>query len=282
MREAFAIALPVKRKSVSMKAVALPLLAVVLTVSSTAGLGAAQEREVTGPASQETTTIKDRLEADPLWWVLVFLAAGASAGWGAAWWFFRREQPKSDGDMAGQDSHPFGRTKLDEDQWLISVVTYLRDCQTATAYLRYYREPDYAGDDRLENKRQRIREIMTQFADLLVNHSDRVRIVAFRKKLWTDDPNSWLVKRIIATGRSRSDAVALVNNRVSIINEEPIPNSSTIYLLDNRYLFYNRVAGELGSEVKTYHAQDLSNSVLPTLIARGLAGIARGAEAADA
>ncbi|OHB65408.1 MAG: hypothetical protein A2Y76_10645 [Planctomycetes bacterium RBG_13_60_9] len=166
---------------------------------------------------------------------------------------------------------------LSEDDWLELVIRRLTDCQAAYIYLRYFRDPDHGEDERLHNKRDKVREIMTMFSRLLLDHGDRFLLVAFRKRSWTDDPKQWLTHQIreIRPDISETKARSMVDDHVLVIHDEPQPNSSTIYLLDDRYLLFNRVTGDIGTENKKYHAQDFANSVMPALIRHGLEGLFR-------
>jgi hypothetical protein len=118
---------------------------------------------------------------------------------------------------------------------------------------------------------------MTIFSHLLVDHADRFLLVAFRKRSWTDDPKQWLTHKMreIRPDISEAKARSMVDDHVLVIHDEPQPNSSTIYLLDDRYLFFNRVIGDIGTEKKKYHAQDFTNSIMPSLIRHGLEGFFR-------
>jgi hypothetical protein len=236
------------------------MLSVLSGVNTSAG---APLRYDTTVVASQRLTLKDRLEANPVWWVLVFLGIGCAAGWRAAWWYAKHDRPKVVTKQLEE---------VDESTWLDAVVTRLSQCQEADIYLRYFRDPDADSDPRLEKKRDQVRLIMSQFARLLLDNSERVWIVAYRKKSWSDDPLSWLVRQMRATCDHVSETQVrdIVARRVRVINSEPTQNSSTIYLLDRRYLFYNRVTGGIGAEVKTYHIQDLSDSVLPTLLSTGL------------
>ncbi len=162
--------------------------------------------------------------------------------------------------------------EIDEQRWLDLVIEHLKNCQEASVYLRYFRDPDQGEDQRLRGKRDKVIDIMTRFSQLLLDHKDAFFLIAFRKKSWTDDPKRWLVQKMreIRPDFTEAEAITTVDNRVLVINDEPGPNSSTIYLLDNRYLFYNRISGEMGSERKQYHAEDLANSIMPSLLMRGL------------
>jgi hypothetical protein len=166
----------------------------------------------------------------------------------------------------------FTLPQLDEQLWLDTVIKYLGACQSASVYLRYFRDPDYGDDERLSGIRDKIRKIMILFSRLLLDHKERFILIGFSKRAWMDNPKHWLVQQMLQTRPdiSEAEARAVVDSHIVVIHDEPVANSSTIYLLDNRYLFYNRVSGEIGNERKTYHAEDLSNSILPALLKRGL------------
>jgi hypothetical protein len=161
--------------------------------------------------------------------------------------------------------------ELDESDWLSEVTRHLMDCGSARVYIRYFRDPESGKDERLENKREKVHEIMMRFSHLLINHEDRFFLIGFRKKAWLDDPKAWLVKNMMKVRPDllESSATDVVDKHVLVIHDEPQPNSSTIYLIDDRLLFFNRVTLINGIEKKTYHAEDLSNSIMPLLIKRG-------------
>jgi len=162
-------------------------------------------------------------------------------------------------------------TELDEGEWLDEVGRRLADCGAARVYVRYFRDPDHGDDERLSGKRDKIKAIMTRFCYLLLDHEASFSLIAFRKRSWTDDPKAWLVHKMREAKPDLSEAElkATVDKRVLVIHDEPQPNASTIYLIDDRFLLFNRVTWEGGTEKKTYHAQDLSHSIMPFLIKRG-------------
>jgi len=173
----------------------------------------------------------------------------------------------------------FTLPQLDEQLWLDNVIKYLGNCQSASVYLRFFREPDVNDDDRLDNKQDKITQIMILFYKLLLDHKEGFILIGFRKRHWMDNPKRWLVQQMMQSGQGVSEAEvrAVVDSHVIVIHDEEAPNRSTIYLIDNRYLFYNRVSGGIGDERKTYHAEDLSNSILPTLLRRGFGTLLEGA-----
>jgi hypothetical protein len=169
-------------------------------------------------------------------------------------------------------SRIFTQAELDEQQWLDTLINRLTYCQKATVYLRYFREPDTGDDQRLQGKQEKIKMIMTIFSKLLIDQKENFKLIGFRNRHWADDPIKWLVLKMqgLQTNLSEKEARAIVDSCVLVIHREPLQNSSTIYLIDDRYLFYNRVSGELVNEKKTYHADDLINSMLPAMLNRGL------------
>jgi hypothetical protein len=167
------------------------------------------------------------------------------------------------------------RAELSEKEWLDQIVSRLTDCKTAYIYLRYFRDPDFANDQRLRAKQGQLHALMMEFSQMLLNNQSGFLLVGFRKNSWTDDPKGWLVRemRRIKPDITENAAKTIVEAHVLVIHEEPQPNSSTVYLVNDRYLFFNRVSGELGAEAKQYHMHDYSNSLIPLLIRRGLAEI---------
>lgn len=159
-----------------------------------------------------------------------------------------------------------------EKAWLNKITDRLRDCQTACIYLRYFRDPDVTDDVRLRDKQRQVRALMTEFSRMLLNCDSGFLLVGYRKKSWTDDPKKWLVNEMmkIKPDIDENTAKTVVDTHVIVIYEEPQPNSSTVYLINDRYLFFNRVSGEIGREAKQYHIHDYNNSLIPLLIKDGL------------
>lgn len=209
--------------------------------------------------------------------LLYLLVAVGFAGY--LWVEHRMQKLKDIRDKQDTATRVFTLPQLDEQLWLDTVIKYLGACQSASVYLRYFRDPDYGDDERLSGKQDKIRRIMMLFSRLLLDHKERFILIGFRKISWMDNPKRWLVQQMLQTRPdiSEAEARAVVDSHVVVIHDEPAANSSTIYLLDNRYLFYNRVSGEIGNERKTYHAEDLSNSILPVLLKRGLCNFLEGA-----
>jgi len=162
-------------------------------------------------------------------------------------------------------------TEVDESEWLNMLIKYLEECQYAKIYLRYFRSPDCQEEERLNNKREEIRRLMDRFVHLMIEDYEEFLLIGFRKNTWNDNPEVWLVNKMLEIKPSlkESEAKSIVESHVRIIHREPEANSSTIYLLDNRYLFYNRVVGEIGQDRKKYYVADLSNSIIPYLIKNG-------------
>src|SRR5262245_7680380 len=59
----------------------------------------------------------------------------------------------SKSSLAGSDKpQVFTKHDLGEEQWLNSLIEQLKTCQSATVYLRYFRDPDLGSDQRLHGK----------------------------------------------------------------------------------------------------------------------------------
>ena len=107
----------------------------------------------------------------------------------------------------------------------------------------------------------------------VVNHKENFMLIGYRDRSWEheDDPKQWLIDNVTRTRPSLKDAAEqMVNEHVLVIHKQPQQNSSTIYLIDDRFLFFNRVVfEENGAEKKTYYVQDLDSSIVRLLVKRG-------------
>lgn len=156
------------------------------------------------------------------------------------------------------------KDELQSDEWFKLIVELLDDSSSAKIYLREFKHPD----EFKETHRSDLLKIMKVFAKKIVEHNDHFRIVAYRRSDSKDkNPIEWL-KHEIATSYGINKVGKLVNKCVTVINSQPAENASTLYLIDNAFLFYNRLSDD--HQMK-YYKVDISRSIIPYFFDLGFA-----------
>ena len=156
-------------------------------------------------------------------------------------------------------SHEIGR-----EEWFDSVKKGLQFSTEVKAYLRDFDHPD---DLAQTNSRSDIVKIMEFIATIIVNHSDKVRIVGYRDtSSGKKNPLDWIsgeMKKI----NPNITPDNYIDRSVKILKKQPSANSSTFYLFEGRSLLYNQYDG---SGKWRYYKVDLTTSVIPFFINEGL------------
>jgi hypothetical protein len=145
--------------------------------------------------------------------------------------------------------------ELSSEVWFNNIVKSLDDATQARIYLRSFSHPD----DFRENHKQELLKIMNLFVQKIIDYPDSMRIIAHQPSgAEGRDPMQWLKERI-AERCGREQAEKLLSQCLKIITSQPIGNSSTVYIIDNSILLYNR--SEENNKMK-YYKVDLNRSIV--------------------
>lgn len=154
--------------------------------------------------------------------------------------------------------------ELRSDEWFRHIVELLDDASNAKIYLRDFRHPDEFKDAH----RSDLLKIMKIFAKKIAEHGDNLQIIAYREcETKNKNPVEWL-KHELVNAYGISKANKLIKKCVTLINSQPTSNSSTVYLIDNSILLYNRLSDD--HKIR-YYRVDVSRSIIPYLFNLGFA-----------
>lgn len=154
---------------------------------------------------------------------------------------------------------------LSSKKWFEKIKYELETTSSVIIYLKDFAHPDEANDKHRED----ILSIMTQFARLIYEYKDDVRIMAYRPVNANGAlPTIWLRNKIKEFDNSLTDdmAMELVSNSVSIINRQPHSNKYTFYLFDKNKLLYSLKNENNGYK---YFSIELGSSIIPHFLKNG-------------
>jgi hypothetical protein len=153
--------------------------------------------------------------------------------------------------------------ELDSNEWFDLILTHLDNASGAQIYLRTFMHPDYFQS----KHRDALLKIMEAIVKQIREHSGTFRIVAYAGTT----PNAKSALEWVRTELIRNSdphlADDLIAKCIKVIDAQPHPNSSTVYLIDHQLLIYNYIHD--GSD-PSYHCLDLPRSVIPRLLEAGL------------
>jgi len=160
------------------------------------------------------------------------------------------------------ERRPFNR-KLESKEWFSLIRQHLEDASSVQIYLRGFKHPDDFHDEH----RGSLLAIMRAFVQHIVEHPDTFRIVAYRNSSNASKDAAHWIQNELERLKGVEEGARLAAACIRVIDKQPYPNSSTVYLIDHEVVIYNYV--EDGQEA-TYHALKLGRSVIPRLISDGI------------
>lgn len=141
---------------------------------------------------------------------------------------------------------------LSSKEWFDAIAEKLSDCGYARLYLRSFDHPD---DFRGEHK-EKLNEIISTILEKIKSGAD-IKIISFSPTSQKKTGLDWI--------HSDVDGSIDLNKYIKVVKTQPVSNSSSMYLFDDKSVIYNKA-----SEGKaTYHIENFSNSIIHELIALG-------------
>ena len=160
---------------------------------------------------------------------------------------------------------------MKSEAWFKIVSDALSDCSHATIYLRDFSHPEQFK----EIHREQLTRIMKMFAEKIVEQSENFHIIAFRSPhLHDKDPLGWIKAEILERSEIE-DADELISKCIRIIDRQPTANSTTVYMIDNSILLYNRKNED--NELQ-YYRHEVGRTVIPFFFNAGLLSFKLNAE----
>lgn len=140
---------------------------------------------------------------------------------------------------------------MESDQWFSLIEEKLQECSYARIYLRSFDHPDDFGS----KHRDSLLRMLQAIKDRLAGRAD-IKIISFnpgQKKTGLD----WLSAEL--------QDPTLIERSVQLRTTQPMGNSSSMYLFDDRIVVFNkRVNGKV-----SYHSENHGNSILFELLRVG-------------
>lgn len=143
------------------------------------------------------------------------------------------------------------QTDISSDEWFSIINEKLKDCGYARIYLRNFNHPDDFRDEH----REALMKIIRTIKEKIQAKSD-MQILSYKPN-GEKAGDDWLEKEL--GGREN------INSHVRIRKTQPMANSSSMYLFDDRFIVFNKI----NNRIATYHVEKHSNSILFELIKRG-------------
>lgn len=145
---------------------------------------------------------------------------------------------------------------LTSGDWFDEIVRQIADCKSARIYLRGFSHPDQFRSDH--------RDALLKFMQLLKIRFETgadIEIVAYHYSKDVKSGLDWLKSELGA------DFDAL--SRITLIQNQPVSNSSSLYLFDNGVMLYN----ERKNTSASYYSQNLSGTVVHHLLEKGYVAV---------
>ena len=154
---------------------------------------------------------------------------------------------------------------LTSKKWFEKIKSELETSCSVIIYLKDFSHPDEAQ----QKHREDILNIMTQFARLIYEYKDEVKIMAYRPANATGTlPTDWIKNKIKEFDKKITDEEleTLVADSITIINRQPHSNKYSFYLFDKNKLLYS-LKNE-NDEYK-YFSIELGSSIIPHFLKSG-------------
>lgn len=142
--------------------------------------------------------------------------------------------------------------ELSSREWFDAIAKKLSDCGYARLYLRSFDHPD---DFRGEHK-EKLNEIISTILEKIKSGAN-IKIISFLPVSKNKTGLDWIHNYV--------DGSIDLRRYIKVVKTQPVSNSSSMYLFDDRSVIYNK-----SSEGKTtYHIENYANSIIHELIALG-------------
>jgi hypothetical protein len=154
---------------------------------------------------------------------------------------------------------------ITSNKWFEKIKYELENTSSVIIYLKDFSHPDQAK----EIHREDILKIMTQFARLIYEYKDEVKIMAYRPVNTVGTlPTVWIKNKIreFDSEITEEELEKLVANSISIINRQPHSNKYSFYLFDKNKLLYSLKNENNGYK---YFSIDLESSIIPHFLKSG-------------
>ncbi len=154
---------------------------------------------------------------------------------------------------------------LPSKKWFEKIKYELETASSVIIYLKNFYHPDDAD----EKHREYILSVMNQFARLIYEHREEIRIMAYRPVNANGSlPTMWLKNKIKEFDKELTDdeALAIVSESVSILNRQPQSNKYSFYLFDKDKLLYSM---KNENNCYNYFSIDLGRSIIPHFLKTG-------------
>ena len=155
---------------------------------------------------------------------------------------------------------------LTSNEWFERIISNLENTTRAHIYIRNFVHPeDFKG-----KHKDALIQIMKLFAKLIDKYPETFRIIAHKDKSQRKCPINWLIEEM--RSNDAEEIGKKIKQTITILNKEPVSNSSTIYLI-NHVLLYNHI-DENGKN--RYFYIKLYGNIIGYLIAQGFYKVFKG------
>ncbi len=145
---------------------------------------------------------------------------------------------------------------MSSDDWFESIIEKLSDCGYARLYLRSFDHPDEFKGEHKESLDKIIKIILEK-----VKSGADLKIISFAPNPQHKTGLDWLSSKLCSS--------VDLNNYIKVVTAQPVSNSSSMYLFDDKSVIYNKKT----NGKTTYHVDSFSNSIIHELIVRGFKGM---------
>lgn len=146
---------------------------------------------------------------------------------------------------------------ISSKEWFSIINEKLKDCGYARIYLRNFNHPDDFRDEH----RDALLSIIKTIKEKIQAGSD-IQIMSYKSN-GEKSGDDWLENEL--GGRE------FINHYIKILKTQPMTNSSSMYLFDDRFVVFNKK----NDGTTSFHIEKHSNSILFELIKRGFEEIWR-------
>jgi|GEM_PF-3916364 len=167
--------------------------------------------------------------------------------------------------VSENDAKALVKEIFNSEKWFRSLKNHLKVATSLKAYLKEFRAPKEAWKSNLEH----ILEINLQFARLIHEHLEKTHIVGYfpANLPLEESPINWLSIEVAKYSNGNvKQAEEKVRHAVKLLNVQPMPNSYTVYIIDDTRLFYNFLSAKGNYE---FFDIELSSSIIPYFLNRG-------------
>ena len=111
--------------------------------------------------------------------------------------------------------------RVSSSVWFSEIVRNMKDCGSATIYLRQFKHPDEFN----EKHRNDLLEIMQVISDKIAENPDNISLVGHISPKAHHNPLSWIQEDLIKRhGIQRHEAEIDLNKSIKVIKQQPYYN----------------------------------------------------------